>query len=142
MKGIILDTNVVSEPKRLRPDPRVRAWFERQAVDSLYLTSTVVCELAEGVERLPPGRRRREFETWLDGLVEEDFRGRILTFDVPAARLFGKLVATAYAQGRPSKMGDAQIAAVAARDGLVIATRDTDDFAPFAVPLLDPWSED
>ncbi len=142
MKGIILDTNVVSEPKRPHPDPAVRSWFERQDPDSLFLTTTVLAELAEGVERLPRGRKRLGFEAWLDGLVNEDFEGRVLTFDIPAARIFGKLTAAAYAQGRPPGMGDAQIAAVAARDGLAVATRDIEGFAAFGVPLINPWLHD
>ena len=142
MSGIVLDTSVVSEPKRPRPDPVVRAWFERQDPDRLFLTTTVVCELAEGIERMPPGRRRRDFEGWLDGLIAEDFRDRVLALDVAAARLYGRLVASAYAQGRPPRMGDAQVAAVAARDGMAVATRDAADFEPFGVPLIDPWAED
>jgi predicted nucleic acid-binding protein len=139
--GIVLDTNVLSETTKPRPDLVVRAWFARQDPDRLYLTTTVLCELAEGIERLPIGRKRRELETWLDELVGDEFRGRILGLDVPAARIYGKLVASSYAQGRPPKVGDAQIAAVAFRDGLAVATRDVGDFAAFGVRLIDPWSE-
>jgi predicted nucleic acid-binding protein len=120
----------------------VRRWFERQDAGALYLTTTVLCELAEGVERLPAGRRRRDLEDWLDGLVEIDFRGRILALDIAAARLFGRLAATAWAQGRRPHMGDAQIAAVAAANGFAVATRDATDFAPFGVPLVDPWADE
>lgn len=141
MRGVVLDTNVVSEAMRPRPEPTVRAWVERQDAGALYLTATVVCELAEGIEHLPPGRRRRELEGWLEMLVEDEFRGRVLDLDLGAARLYGRLVAAAYAQGRLPKVGDAQIAAVAARHGLSVATRDAGDFALFGVPLIDPWSE-
>lgn len=141
MRGVVLDTNVVSEARRPRPDPAVRVWVERQDAGTLYLTATVVCELAEGIERLPPGRRRQELDSWLEMLVGDEFRGRVLDLDLAAARLYGRLVAAAYAQGRPPKVGDAQIAAVAARHGLAVATRDVGDFALFGVPLIDPWSE-
>jgi toxin FitB len=120
----------------------VQTWFRRQESGLLYLTTTVICELAEGIERMPLGRRRRGLEAWLEGLLEREFRGRILELDVPAARLFGKLVAGAYARGRPPKLGDAQIAAVAVRHGLPVATRDIGDFAVFDVPLVDPWSDE
>ena len=92
---IILDTNVVSEPKRPVPDAKVRLWFAAQDVDRLYLTTTVLAELAVGIERLPSGRRRTEFRRWLEALVGEHFAGRILVFDVPAALIYGKLVAAA-----------------------------------------------
>jgi predicted nucleic acid-binding protein len=142
VKGFVLDTNVVSEPKKLLPEPKLRAWFERHDPETLYLTTTVVCELAEGIERLPQGRRRRDFEQWLDRLLEDEFRDRVLNVDVAAARMFGKLVAASYAQGRVPGMADAQIAAVAARHGLTVATRDVRDFAAFGVPIVNPWSEE
>lgn len=139
MPGIILDTNVVSEPKRERPDANVVAWFERQIADRLYLTSTIVAELAFGIEIMPPGRRRRRFETWLHERVVGAFRGRILAFDEEDALLYGHLMARARRQGRPARVGDAQIAATALRHGLAIATRNTGDFALFDAPLINPW---
>jgi toxin FitB len=139
MRGIILDTNVVSEPKRPAPDPRVRSWFEAQDVDRLYLTTTVIGELAVGIERLSSGRRRGDFRRWLDGLISEDFAGRILVFDVAAALVYGKLVAAALARGRPPTVGDAQIAAVAQRDGMAVASRDIRGFDSLDVSIIDPW---
>jgi hypothetical protein len=86
---LVLDTNVISEPKRPTPDPQVRAWFEAQDWERLYLTATVVDELAVGIECLPKGRRRADFERWLEALITEDFVGRILAFDADAAVLYG-----------------------------------------------------
>lgn len=139
--GILLNTDVVSEARRPRPDARVGDWFRRQDADKLFLAAPSVCELAEEIERMSQGRRRRAQEAWLDGLVENDFRGRVLTVDTVAARLYGKLASAAWAQGHPPHMADAQVAAVAARDGLHVATRDLDRFAVFGVPLIDPWSD-
>jgi toxin FitB len=139
MRGIILDTNVVSEPRRPAPDPRVRSWFDAQDVDRLYLTTTVIGELAVGIERMPSGRRRADFRSWLDGLISEDFAGRILVFDVAAALIYGKLVAAALARGRPPTVGDAQIAAVAQRDGMAVASRDIRGFDSLDVSIIDPW---
>lgn len=139
MTGIILDTNVISEPRRPQPSPEVRAWFEAQDVERLYLTATVIGELSIGVERIPKGRRRADFERWLEALINEDFAGRILSFDAAAALIYGKLVAEAVAHGRQPTVGDAQIAAVARRDGMAVATRDVADFEPLAVAVVDPW---
>jgi predicted nucleic acid-binding protein len=139
LPGIILDTNVVSEPKRARPDANVVAWFGRQAADQLYLTSTIVAELAFGIELMPRGRRRGSFEVWLSERVVGAFRGRILPFDEADALLYGRLMAEARRERRPARGGDAQIAATALRHGLAIATRNTDDFAAFAAPLINPW---
>ncbi len=139
MNGIILDTNVVSEPERPAPDPKVRSWFAAQDVDRLYLTTTVIAELAVGIERLPSGRRRTDFRRWLEALVQENFAGRILVFDVTAALIYGELVAAALARGRPPTVGDAQIAAVARRNGMAVASRDVRDFETLEVPVIDPW---
>jgi toxin FitB len=129
----------VSEPRRPAPDPRVRSWFDAQDVDRLYLTTTVIGELAVGIERMPSGRRRADFRSWLDGLISEDFAGRILVFDVAAALIYGKLVAAALARGRPPTVGDAQIAAVAQRDGMAVASRDIRGFDSLDVSIIDPW---
>jgi predicted nucleic acid-binding protein len=139
MKGIILDTNVVSEAQRPAPDPKVRSWFAAQDVDQLYLTTTVLAELALGIEHLPSGRRRTDFRRWLEALVQEDFAGRILVFDVTAALIYGELVAAALARGRPPTVGDAQIAEVAQRHGMAVASRDTRGFEFLEVTVIDPW---
>lgn len=137
----MLDTNLVSEPKRPVPDPRVVAWYARQPVATLYLTSTVVAELSFGIELLPDGRRRRGFEAWLTERVLHAFESRILPFDVEDALLCGRLMAAARRQGRPARIGDVEIAAVAIRHGFALATRNTEHFAGFGVPLLNPWQD-
>jgi toxin FitB len=136
---IILDTNVVSEPKRRLPAARVQMWFEAQRGDDLYLTSTVIGELAQGIERLPAGGRRSDLERWLDTLIADAFAGRILVFDVEAALIYGKLVAHALAQGRIPQVADAQIAAIAWREGMAVATRNVADFRVLQVPVVSPW---
>jgi hypothetical protein len=139
MRGVILDTNVVSEPRRPAPDPKVRDWFAAQDPERLYLTTTVIGELAVGIERMPPGRRRADFQGWLDVLIIEDFASRILTFDVEAALIYGKLVAEALARGRTPTVGDAQIAAVARRNGMAVASRDVSGFETLNVAIINPW---
>jgi predicted nucleic acid-binding protein len=138
--GIVLDTNVISEPRRPSPEPKVLAWLAEQDVECLYLTATVVGELAHGIAILPSGRRRDQFEAWLFELVRERFAGRILPFDGEAALLFGQMLAVARARGRPMDAGDAQIAAVAQLHGMAVATRDADDFEPLSIAVINPWA--
>lgn len=141
MSRIVLDTNVVSEIRLAAPSAAVGDWFARQTSDSLFLTATVVGELASGIEALPAGRRRSLLELWFENLLEADFRGRVLDYGVAAARRYGVLIAGAKAQGRPPAISDAQIAAVAAVHGMSIATRDISDFAAFGIPLVNPWTD-
>jgi toxin FitB len=115
------------------------AWLARQDVEWLYLTATVVGELAHGIAILPGGRRRERFEAWLLELVRERFAGRILSFDSEAALLFGQILAVARAMGRPTDAGDAQVAAVAQLHNMAVATRDVGDFEPLGVAVINPW---
>lgn len=139
MTGIILDTNVISEPRRAVPDKGVAVWIERQDPERLFLTATVLGELAVGASSLPAGRRREALMGWVIGLKTDQFRRRILPYDEEAALVYGELVAGAAAAGRIPQLGDAQIAAVASRHGHTVATRDVAGFAHLGVEVIDPW---
>ena len=139
MSGIVLDTCVISEPKRAEPDSRVLAWLKASPANTLFLTATIVGEISAGVECMPLGNRRIAHEAWLRRLLTHTFAGRVLAFDVEAAKVYGQLIALARTQGRPSQVADAQIAAVALRHGMAVATRNVRDFEVFGVPLVNPW---
>ena len=139
MSRVILDTNVVSETARRQPSDLVAAWFAAQTKEHLFLTATVLGELAFGTAKLPGGRRRSALEAWLHELLEDQFAERVLSYDAPAALIYGELVATARARGREPKLSDAQIAAVAKRHDMAVATRDVGDFEPLGVTVINPW---
>jgi predicted nucleic acid-binding protein len=139
MRGIVLDTNVISEPRRPRPDPRVLEWYRAQDVDDLWLTTVVAAELLFGVLSMPGGTRRQLQEAWLDDQLCRTFAARILPFDLAAARAYADLALRARAKGRPANVADAQIAAVATVRGFVVATRNVSDFEALGVPLINPW---
>lgn len=137
----MLDTNVVAELERPRPNTAVVRWFERQKAEHLFVTATVVAELWYGVELKPEGARRNALARWLDTLLAAGFAGRVVPFDAAAARVWGRLMAEGRRAGRPPAVRDAEIAAVALARGLTVATRNVRDFEPFGVPWLDPWRE-
>ena len=138
MTSFLLDTNVVSEAIRERPNPAVMAWLKQNGARA-FIPSIVVAELQLGIELMPQGRRRQDLETWFLGLVQGSFADRILAFDAEAALAFGRIVAGARRSGRPTPVADAQIAAVALVHGLSVATRDVADFAGFGVALVNPF---
>lgn len=138
---IILDTNVVSEPLRPRPEPAVIGWLDAQPADSLYLTSISFAELLAGVEVLPAGRRREALEVALGAQVLSLFAGRILSFDETAARAFAHINRQAQAAGHPVSFADAAIAAIASTHAFSIATRNVRDFQGCGVDLINPWEE-
>lgn len=139
MRGIVLDTNLVSEQRQARPDPNVAAWVARQVPADLFLTATVVGELALGIASLAAGKRRSDMEAWLRTLVEERFAGRILAYDADAGLAYGRLVAGARARGFSPSISDAQIAAVAKLNTMAVATRNVRDFEPLGVTVINPW---
>jgi predicted nucleic acid-binding protein len=137
---IVIDTNVVSEITRDRPDPAVRRWFNARPHQELFLCTPVLAELRYGVERLPLGRRRDILDQAIQKIVTEGFHDRILPVDREAAYEFGRIVAMRYRNGRPIGTMDGLIAAVALVHQAAIATRDVDDFAHLGIEVVDPFS--
>lgn len=138
---IILDTNVVSEPMRPRPDARVLAWLDSQPAESLFLTSITVAELWAGIELLPAGKRRTQLHAWVNERVLPMFGGRTLPFDTECAVVFGAVHARARAAGKSVEFSDCALAAIAAHHGFSVATRNLRDFEGTGVDTLDPWSD-
>ena len=138
---IIVDTNVASEPSKRLPDQRVAAWLERYRGPRLFTTTTVIAELSDGIGKLPEGRRRLELQDALDLIIEVDYGGRILPFDLRAAQAYGLVRELRRRQGRPIDKSDAQIAAVCLEYGATLATRNMRDFDGFGLDLIDPWAE-
>lgn len=135
---IVLDTNVVSEAMRPRPDAGVLAWLNDQATETLYLSSVSLAELLFSLGALPAGARKDQLAKALDALLSL-FPGRILPFDQDAARRYAEMAATARAARRPLPTTDGYIAATAASRSFAVATRNTQHFADTGVELIDPW---
>jgi toxin FitB len=136
---ILLDTNVVSEPMRLRANPRVQAWLDDQAAETLFLSTTSLSELLMGLELLPKSRRREHLSEGLSALVDQLFGERILSFDRPAAEAFARIIARARRKGHAISVADGQIAAIATVHGFSVATRDAAPFLAAGVTVIDPW---
>lgn len=136
---IVLDTNVVSETMRPRPEPTVMAWLAAQALETLYLTTLTTAELLAGVEMMPLGKRRQRVAAALDALLTE-YDGRILSFDADAARHYGRLSAATKRAGRGFPIPDGYVAAIAASHGYAVASRDASPFEAAGLDVIDPWS--
>lgn len=136
---ILLDTNVVSEPLRPTPAPQVIAWLDRQAAETLFLSTISIAELRAGVALLPAGRRRSALQERLEKGLLPAFAGRILAFDLASAAAYAEVVASARASGQPIHMADACIAAVALANGMSIASRDVRPFRTVGLTVINPW---
>ena len=139
---IILDTNVVSEPMRAKANPAVQAWLDRQAAETLYLTTTSLAELLTGIEILPAGKRKKGLANALTELLVGLFDTRILPFDQHAAVAYAPIVRKARELGYTLSVADAQIAAIASTHGLSVATRDVEPFKASGVVVMNPWEAD
>ncbi len=137
---IILDTNVLSALMRSAPDLAVVAWLDRQAPESLWITSITVFEARFGLALLPSGRRRRALERSFALVLEEDLENRVLDFDQAAATAAAGLAAARQQAGRPADMRDTQIAGIAIARRATLATRNVRQFAGLTVPVMDPWA--
>ena len=133
----LLDTNVLAEIRKPRPQPAVAAWYEEAAADELFLSVLVVGEIQQGVARLrrKDPRQAAAYETWL-GKLQREFADRVLPVTQEVALEWGRLSA-----GNPPPVVDGLIAATALVHGLTVVTRNVADFEPTGVPLLNPFAD-
>ncbi|MDA8482615.1 type II toxin-antitoxin system VapC family toxin [Pseudomonas resinovorans] len=136
---ILLDTNVLSEMMKTRPDPNVVAWLDAQPGSELVICSISVAEILYGIARMPNGKRKELLAMGADTLFNKLFAGSILPFDADAAVHYAALVSASQAKRRATDMADAQIAAIARLYSAQVATRNTRDFEELGVALVNPW---
>jgi predicted nucleic acid-binding protein len=139
---IVLDTNVVSEMMRSRPDLAVMNWLDEQEAETLCLTSTSLSELLAGIEIMPNGRRKQGLAEILQEFRARFLGQRVLTFDEAAANAYAILVGRARKKGCSVSIADGQIGAIAAVLGFTVATRDTAPFEAAGVLFINPWSHE
>ncbi|MGI8869019.1 MAG: type II toxin-antitoxin system VapC family toxin [Mycobacteriales bacterium] len=134
---IVIDTNVVSEMMRERPDPTVLGWAD--AAGRLCTTAVTLAEIEHGIARLPDGRRRDRLAATA-ATVFADYGEAILPFDARAARRYARIVVGRERAGRPIPAADAQIAAICLSRQATLATRNTGDFDATGIDLINPWT--
>ena len=138
---ILLDTNVISEPWKPVPEPRVLIWIDEQAIETLFLSAVTVAELRFGIGAMPTGRRRSVLHERLEQEVLPLFAGRVLSFDLAASQAYAELMVRARSEGRAIGQADGYIAATAASRGYVVASRDVSPFEAAGVRVLNPWED-
>jgi toxin FitB len=137
---IVLDTNVISELMRPHSNPNVVGWLARQPRRDLFTTTVMMAEIGYGVALLPDGRRKSALLAGAQRLFENVLAGRILSFDIRAAALYGEILSHRRRMGRSMPVLDAQIAAIALAARAEIATRNVGDFDGCGVTLVNPWA--
>ena len=138
----LMDTNVVSEMMRPRPEQRVAAFLDSIADDGLGLASITVREVLDGIGRLAPGRRRRGLADRFHDLLDELFEDRIVDWTQADAQACARIMEEKRRRGEAldDHVPDAFLAAAAATRGLAVVTRNTGEFRNTGVETVDPWT--
>ena len=139
--SFLVDTNVVSEWAKPRPDPGVTAWFAQVDEDQVFLSVVTLTELRYGICRLAPGRRREQLDLWFSDDLPARFADRIIPIDDDIAIACGDVLAEREAAGRPVEAMDAFIVATARVIGLTLVTRNEVHFAGSVAEIINPWSQ-
>jgi toxin FitB len=141
VSGFLLDTNVISELVKPRPEPTVTRWVDATDEDLLWLSVLTFGEIRKGIDSLPDvSSRRVSLETWLDRELPLRFAGRILSIDQAVADRWGGITAKALAAKSPVPVIDGLLAATALQHNLTLVTRNTRDVAITGVSVFNPWT--
>ena len=140
--SFLLDTTVVSEWVKVRPNRGVVRWLAAADEDRLFLSVVTLAELRYGIERMPVGARRKRLDAWLRNELLLRFEGRILPIDRVVADAWGSVVARSEAAGRPIGAMDAFLAATAQAHDITLVTRNTSDFEASLGDIINPWAAD
>ncbi len=137
----LLDTNVLCEPARPVPDQRVVEWLRDRNPLDLGISVLVLGEIANGVARMPTGRRKEALAEWLAQDLRPRFRGRVLAVDEAVTLAWGRLAAEGRRIGRALPVVDGLMLATAQVHDLTFVTRNGGDCEGRWVPVLDPWGD-
>lgn len=137
--NFLLDTNVVSEWTKPRPNPGVISWLADVDEDRTFLSVVTLMEVRYGVERMPSGGRKARLNDWLESELPLRFEGRVLLIDAAISDACGRIVATSEDVGRRMETMDAFLAATAEVHSLTLVTRNVSDFQPICQGVLNPW---
>ncbi|MBI5630258.1 MAG: type II toxin-antitoxin system VapC family toxin [Elusimicrobia bacterium] len=135
----LLDTSVISELVRPKPEAGVVRWLDERDEESLFLSVLTLGELHKGVVRLPTGPRKNKLQYWIDEDLSRRFYGKILDITVEVAAEWGHLQAHGLNRGEPIPVVDSLIAATAIVNHLTVATRNTKDLERCGAPVYNPW---
>jgi predicted nucleic acid-binding protein len=140
VSGFLLDTNIVSELVKPKPEPRVTSWIDSTDETLLYLSVLTLGEIRKGIGLLRDASRRVVLEAWLDSDLILRFAERILPIDRAVADRWGRLTAEAAVAKSPLPAIDGLLAATALDQNLTLVTRNTKDIAVTGVPVFNPWN--
>jgi predicted nucleic acid-binding protein len=138
---LLLDTNVLLEVTKPRPDEGVLKWLHGLDEDRTFISIISIAEIRRGIALMDSGRKRDALGEWLTHDLSQRFEKRTIPVEGPVALAWGDLMALAKRSGRGLASMDGLIAATAVAHQLTLATRNTKDFEGFAIDIIDPWAD-
>ena len=140
MTGWLLDTNILSELRRPRPEPKVLAFIAAQPLDHLYVSAVTFAEIRYGIETVSDPIRRTELGDWLVHRVRPMFEARVLPVSEDVMFKWRLLVEEGRKAGHTYSQPDLIIAATGLHYGLTVVSRDTAEYARARAPVFNPWA--
>ncbi len=135
----LLDTNILSERRKPKPEPRVIAFYGAQPLDALYSSAVSIAEIRFGIDLQQDVTRRAELNKWLTSTLRPAFAGRILPVIEDILLKWRTLMEDGRKIGHIYSHPDLLLAATALHHGLTVVTRDRSDFDKARVPVFNPW---
>ena len=139
MTGWLLDTNILSELRRPKPEPKVLAFIATHPLDHLYVSAVTFAEIRFGIELVADASRRAELNDWLAHKVRPMFEQRVLPITEDVMFKWRLLAEEGRKAGHTFAQPDLIIAATALHHGLTVVSRDTSDYERARAPVVDPW---
>ena len=141
MTGWLLDTNILSELRRPRPEPNVVQFVRRQPLELLHVSEVTFAEIRFGIELIEDAGRRSELQDWLAHRIRPMFVQRTLPISEEVMLKWRLLVESGRKAGHTFSQPDLIIAATALHHGLTVVTRDRSDYARAGATVLNPWTD-
>jgi hypothetical protein len=137
----LLDTNILSERRKPKPEPKVSAFYDAQPLNALYVSVVSIAEIRFGIELQQDVTRRAELNEWLTRTLRPAFAGRILPVTEDILLKWRTLMEDGRKTGHTYSNPDLLLAATALQHGFTVVTRDRSDFDKARVPVFNPWEQ-
>lgn len=135
----LLDTCIISELIKSKPNKRVVSWIRKHDEENYYLSVLTLGEIQKGIEKVQDIERKKTLHLWVEHDLRERFRNKILAIDTKVAMIWGQIQGKAETLGKPMPTLDGLIAATALAYNLMVATRNISDMKQSGVALINPW---
>lgn len=138
--GFLIDTCLISELRRPIPSESVKTWFQKCEENTIFISTLSIGEIKYGIQRLPDGSKKDDLQVWFNQVIDS-FSYRILPITKQICITWAIMKAAAESNGFQLPVIDGLLAATAKEENLIFVTRNTKDFKPTNINMINPWDE-